>query len=101
MIWNSAVLIDPAGAILGVYHKNFPTLDEMAAGTRPCTETPVFETDFGRLGLCICFDLNYWEVGSGLCALLLVLMVGVANGAQGRGDIASHWGFDGQLAKRH
>ena len=28
----------------------------------------MFETDFGRVGLCICFDLNYWEVGSGLCA---------------------------------
>jgi hypothetical protein len=29
---------------------------------------PVFETDFGRLGLSICFDLNYWEVGAGFCA---------------------------------
>ena len=36
-------------------------------GIIPGTETPVFETNFGRLGLAICFDINYWEVGHALC----------------------------------
>lgn len=65
---NSSVLIDRAGKIVGVYHKNVPTHPELDLGVIPGTETPVFETDFGRVGLCICFDLDYWEVGAGLCA---------------------------------
>jgi len=65
---NSSVLIGRDGAICGIYHKNFPTHEELDVGIIPGTETPVFETDFGRVGLCICFDLNYWEVGSGLGA---------------------------------
>lgn len=68
VIHNSSVLIDRDGKIAGIYHKNFPTHEELDVGIIPGTETPVFETDFGRLGLCICFDLFYWEVGSGLGA---------------------------------
>ena len=64
---NSSVLLDRNGNVAGVYHKNFPTHGELDIGIIPGTETPVFETDFGRVGLCICFDLNYWEVGAGLC----------------------------------
>ncbi len=63
---NSCVLIGRDGSVAGVYHKNYPTHWELDAGITPGTETPVFETDFGRVGMCICFDLNYWEVGSGL-----------------------------------
>ena len=65
---NSSVLIGRDGSIVGIYHKNFPTPGELDCGIIPGTETPVFETDFGRVGMCICFDMNYWEVGSGLCA---------------------------------
>lgn len=65
---NSSVLIGRSGKIAGVYHKNVPTHGELDCGIIPGTETPVFETDFGRIGLSICFDLNYWEVGAGFCA---------------------------------
>jgi hypothetical protein len=65
---NSSVLIDRKGLIAGVYHKNVPTHGELDLGIIPGTEAPVFETDFGRVGLAICFDLNYWEVGAALCA---------------------------------
>ncbi len=65
---NSSVLIDRDGQIAGVYHKNVPTHGELDMGIIPGTETPVFQTDFGRVGLTICFDLNYWEVGASLCA---------------------------------
>jgi len=64
---NSSVLVGRDGKIAGVYQKNYPTHGELDRGIVPGTETPVFETDFGRVGLCICFDLNYWEVGLGLC----------------------------------
>jgi predicted amidohydrolase len=66
--YNSSVLLDRQGNIAGVYHKNVPTHGELDVAIMPGTETPVFETDFGRVGLTICFDLNYWEVGASLCA---------------------------------
>jgi predicted amidohydrolase len=66
--YNSSVLIGRDGKMVGIYHKNFPVHAELDRGITPGTETPVFETDFGRVGLSICFDINYWEVGAGLCA---------------------------------
>jgi predicted amidohydrolase len=63
---NSAVLIDRAGAVVGAYHKMFPTIGELDAGVVPGTEANVFETDFGRIGICICFDLNFRPIMEGL-----------------------------------
>jgi beta-ureidopropionase len=65
--YNASVLLGRDGKIVGVYHKNFPTHAELDIGIIPGTETPVFKTDFGRVGLTVCFDLNYWEVGSAYC----------------------------------
>jgi len=67
-VYNSAALIDRAGEVAGVYRKVYLTLGEMEAGVRPGVETPVFETDFGKVGIAICFDLNFWEVARGLKA---------------------------------
>ncbi len=64
--YNSSILINRRGIIEGIYHKNFPTFEELKHGILPGKIVPVFKTDFGRLGLCICFDLNFWEVGSAL-----------------------------------
>ena len=66
--YNSSVLISRDGSRVGHYHKVFPTHWELDQGIIPGTDTPVFETDFGRVGLSICFDINYWEVGSSLGA---------------------------------
>ena len=60
-------MLDRSGAVVGTYHKSVTTHSELGMGIIPGTETPVFETDFGRLGLAICFDINYWEVGHALC----------------------------------
>jgi predicted amidohydrolase len=64
---NSSILLDRSGAVVGIYHKNVPPHSELDMGIIPGTETPVFETDFSRLGLAICFDINYWEIGHALC----------------------------------
>ena len=66
--YNSSVLIGRDGSRVGRYHKVFPTHWEMDQGILPGAETPVFETELGWVGLSICFDINYWEVGSGLGA---------------------------------
>jgi beta-ureidopropionase len=62
-IYNSAVVIDRMGKEVGKYHKMFPTEGEIAAGISPGPLTPpVFKTDFGTIGIQICFDL-IWDDG--------------------------------------
>ena len=93
--YNSAVLLGRDGKLAGHYHKVFPTHGELDQGILPGTETPVFETDRGRLGLAICFDLNYWEVGAGLCAAgaELVLWPSMWEGARHLTRWAIEFGF--------
>lgn len=64
--YNSAVLINPSGEVQGVYRKVAPTGGEIDGGITPGEEVPVFETEFGRVGLFICWDIKYSEVGARL-----------------------------------
>jgi predicted amidohydrolase len=61
---NTSVLIDRAGQVAGTYDKVYPYWSEF--DVRPPVsvggEAPVFDADFGRLGLAICFDANFPEV---------------------------------------
>ena len=60
--YNSAVLIDREGRLAGYYDKMFPTIGEMEGGVLPGRGAVVFDTDFGRIGALICFDLNFEEL---------------------------------------
>jgi predicted amidohydrolase len=61
---NSAVLLDRHGEVAGIYDKIYPYWKEF--GLSPTVEIGsepyVFETDFGRVGLAICFDANFPEM---------------------------------------
>jgi len=62
--YNSALLIDRAGKITGAYHKVHPVDSEISDGqgiTPGPIRPPVFETDFGTIGMQICFDANWFE----------------------------------------
>lgn len=59
---NSLILLDRAGKIAGTYHKNFPTINEMEQGIIPGDQAQVFQCDFGKVAMIICFDLNYDEL---------------------------------------
>lgn len=59
--YNSAVLIDRGGKVAGRYDKLFPTEGEIRKGYACGTRAPVFDTDFGRIGIQICFDVNFPE----------------------------------------
>lgn len=62
VLYNSAILLDRAGQLVGRYDKIHPTEQELERGIRPGVKNPpVFETDFGRIGVQICFDVNWWE----------------------------------------
>lgn len=67
-LYNTACFIDREGEVLGQYHKYQPTIGEMEVGIVPGTDAPTFETDFGKIGAAICFDLKFIEVGQRLAA---------------------------------
>jgi len=59
-VYNSAVLLDRTGKVIGRYDKIHPTEGEIKGGTAPGDpDPPVFKTDFGTIGIQICFDVNW------------------------------------------
>jgi hypothetical protein len=68
--WNSAVVVDRTGGIVGIYDKVHPVTSSsdytvFESGVAPASEVPVFDLDFGRVGIQICFDAGFpetWEV---------------------------------------
>ncbi len=58
-VYNTAVLLDRAGNLLGKYRKVYIPREEMEAGITPGSDYPVFRTDFGMVGIMICWDVQY------------------------------------------
>ena len=66
---NSAVLLDREGKVVTVYNKVFPWTPEflrLKPPVNPGEEVGIHQADFGRLGLAICFDIDFPEVWRGL-----------------------------------
>jgi len=62
-IFNSAVVLNRLGETMGEYRKIHPTEGEIMAGITPGPlNPPVFKTDFGTIGVQICFD-SLWDDG--------------------------------------
>ena len=66
---NAAPLLDRQGQVVGIYRKVHPVsylgTEELEEGMTPGSEFSVFDCDFGRLGIQICWDMSYeegWEV---------------------------------------
>lgn len=61
-IENTAFVLDRRGQLVARYAKAYPTIEECEArGIRPGDDATVVETDFGRVGLAICFDIGFPE----------------------------------------
>jgi predicted amidohydrolase len=60
---NAAILFDRRGEVVGVYRKVHLVVDKnsssMEHGSTPGKEEPVFECDFGKLGIQICYDMDF------------------------------------------
>jgi predicted amidohydrolase len=68
LICNTAVLLSPEGTLVGKYRKVCLARGEYRKGIAPGREFPVFDTDIGRIGMMICFDVHMPEVARGLAA---------------------------------
>ena len=65
VVYNSSVLVDPAGELLGVYRKTHPFTSEAVSGggwVTPGDTVTVCDTELGRIGMIICFDGDYPEL---------------------------------------
>ncbi len=67
-IYNTSVLIGRDGTLLGKYRKVCLPREEIDGGITPGREYPVFDTEFGRIGMMICWDVHFPEVARELAA---------------------------------
>ena len=60
---NAAILFDRSGEVRGIYRKVQLVVDaktgSMEHGATPGKEEPVFQCDFGKLGIQICYDMDF------------------------------------------
>lgn len=76
--FNSAVLLDRRGQVACTYDKVYPVYQQECLSKPPIQPgdfARVYQADFGRLGLAICFDVNWtslWRKLSNLRADLVV-----------------------------
>lgn len=61
VVYNTAVLIDRKGNLAGKYRKTSLPREEIDGGVTPGNSFPVFDTDFGRIGIMICWDVTFPE----------------------------------------
>ncbi|MGH9628918.1 MAG: carbon-nitrogen hydrolase family protein, partial [Bryobacteraceae bacterium] len=59
VLYNTAILLDRKGSFVGKYRKVYLPRVEFEGGLTPGNEYPVFQTDFGKVGILICYDLQY------------------------------------------
>ena len=62
VVYNTAVLINRNGELAGRYRKVSLPREEIEGGVTPGSSLPVFDTDFGRIGMMICWDVTFPEV---------------------------------------
>jgi len=66
LIYNTALLIDREGKVAGKYRKTHLPETEVLGGLTPGSSYPVFKTDFGTIGIEICYDNFFPEVARNL-----------------------------------
>lgn len=85
-VFNTAFIVGRDGSLAGVYRKSHiftPTESFFAPGD----ELPLFDLDFGRVAIPICYDLEFPEVARVLCL----------KGAQILFSMAAHWVTSGTV----
>ena len=89
IIYNTSVLIDRDGNLAGKYRKTCLPRGEIQGGITPGNDLPVFDTDFGRIGMMICWDVTFPEPAQSLALkgaeiIMLPIWGGILNLAKAR-----------------
>ena len=61
-IHNTCIVLGRDGKLIGKYRKVCIPREEIDGGIAPGDEYPVFDLDFGRVGMMICWDVHFPEV---------------------------------------
>lgn len=64
-LYNTSLLYDRQGKLVGTYdkiHPYSPEVNEADHGITPGSKVPVFKTDFGKVGFIICYDSWFTDV---------------------------------------
>jgi len=67
-VYNTAVLLNRAGDVIGKYRKVYLPREEIEHGLTPGSDYPVFHTDFGTVGLMICYDVFFADPARNLAS---------------------------------
>lgn len=78
-IYNSAVLFDPQGRLIGHYRKQFLPAQDQRWFSVGDLGNPVVDTALGRIGLLVCFDGRIPEVARCLAAQGAEIILDMAN----------------------
>ena len=60
-VYNTSILLDRNGRLVGKYRKTHLPNEEVDGGYTPGDSYPVFDTDFGTVGMMICWDVAFPE----------------------------------------
>ena len=68
VLYNTSILLDRQGALVGRYRKVYLPSGEVEGGLTPGVGYPVFATDFGTVGMMICYDVMFPEPARALAS---------------------------------
>ena len=89
---NCSTLLGRDGKIVTSYNKTFPVIEEKTIqNIQPGSGPVVAETEFGRVGFAICFDLNFTELTEAYAAQKpeILLFSSMYHGAHAQ----THWAY--------
>jgi predicted amidohydrolase len=93
-VYDTSLWINGVGKIVSIYRKlhlydalGFKESDKFAAGTEL---TPLIETDIGRIGMMICYDLRFPELSRLLTLMGAEILVSPSGWVQGDMKV-EHW----------
>lgn len=67
-LYNTSVLLDREGRLAGRYRKVYLPREEVERGLTPGSDYPIFRTDFGSVGMMICYDVFFPDPARALAA---------------------------------
>ncbi len=59
--YNTSCVIDRAGNVIGCYRKRYITFRAVQTGGLPGSKVVTVDTDIGKIGLAVCFDIGWRE----------------------------------------